>query len=875
MFRLLKSRLRGWFTRDAVMTEIRDELQHHEERLAEQLERDGLPPAVARAEARRRIGNPAILHDSGYDVRGGGLIEAVAQDVSYAVRRLRANPGFTIVALVTLALGIGANTAIFSIASGVLLQPPPFEDPGRLVMVWNDNSRISEQHDWHSYPNYVDYRDRSTVFAGLSAFNVSGWTLTGAGSPERIAGCYATANLFDVLGVRPLYGRTFTREEDLGGATNVVAVSYGFWQRHFGGRRDTLGQSIVLNGLSRTVVGIMPKGFAYPEGKTELWVPIPATEYRSQRSAMWLQVIGRLEPGVSVARAQEDVNRVNADIQKRVPQQAGYGVFVESYADHVVGRVRPAILILLGAVACVLLIACTNVANLLLARGATREREMALRAAIGAGRGRLVRQLLTESLVLAVLGGVAGGLLGWWCLHLLLGAAPPDLPRIQAIGIDGRVLAFTALAAMLTGIAFGLMPAVQTARTSPGAALKEGARGSSGGGVWIRRTLVVAEVALAVVLLVGAGLMIRSYQTLQRVDLGFRTDHVLTGQVLLQGPRYTASAATVDFYHQLTTRLAALPGVQGAAAIGTIFLTATPASTNFSIEGRPDFRPEESVEVPFDGVTPTYFSVMRVPLLAGRTFTEADSASAPRVVIINETMARRFWPGENPIGRRMKYGRLDDGAPWMTIVGVVADTRRTGYDAVVRPETYLPYAQNPDSIMTVVVRTTGDPASTRPSLEAIVRALDPQVAVQHVQPLETVVSGMTAQRRLNTILLGGFAVVATLLALVGLYGVMAYSVQQRTRELGVRLALGATGSNVMQLVLKEGLQLVAIGLVVGLAAAVASSSLLSKILYHVDPTDPVTLASIALMTLIVSTMACAVPALRAWRVDPVTALRAE
>jgi putative ABC transport system permease protein len=678
-----------------------------------------------------------------------------------------------------------------------------------------------------------------------------------------------------VLGVRPLYGRTFTREEDLGGAKNVVVVSYGFWQRHFGGRPDALGQSIVLSGTSRTIVGIMPRGFAFPEGKTELWVPIPATEYRPQRSAMWLQVLGRLKPGVSVARAQEDVNRVNADIKARVPQQAGYGVFVESYADHVVGRVRPAILILLGAVACVLLIACTNVANLLLARGATREREIALRAAIGAGRGRLVRQLLTESLVLAVLGGVAGGALGWWCLHVLLGVAPPDLPRVQEIGIDGRVLAFTAIASMLTGIAFGLVPALQTARTQPGAALKEGARGSSGGGVWIRRTLVVAEVALAVVLLVGAGLMVRSYMTLQRVDLGFRTDHVLTGEVLLQGSRYREPAPVVEFYHQLTTRLAGLPGVQGAAAIGTIFLTATPASTNFSIEGRPDFAPEESVEIPYDGVTPTYFSVMNVPLLAGRTFTDADSAKAPPVVIINETMAKRFWPGVNPVGRRMKYGRSTGDGPWMTIVGIVGDSRRTGYDAVVRPETYLPHAQSGDTTMTVVVHTTGDPASAGPELKSIVKSLDPQVAVQHVQPLDAVVSEMTSQRRLNTILLGGFAVVATILALVGLYGVMAYSVQQRMRELGVRLALGATGSNVMQLVLKEGLQLVAIGLVLGLAAAFFSSSLLSKILYHVKPTDPATLASIAVMTVIVSAIACAVPALRAWRVDPVTALRAE
>jgi putative ABC transport system permease protein len=875
MFRLLKDRLRGLFAREAVMSEIRDELQFHEDRLAEQLERDGLPRNAARTEARRRIGNRGRLQDDGYDVRGGGYLEALVQDVSYALRRLAANPAFTIVALLTLALGIGANTAIFSIASGVLLQPPPFQKPDRLVMVWNDNSRISEKHDWHSYPNYVDYRDLSTAFSGLAAFNTRRWTLTGSGDPERIAGCYATANLFDVLGVRPLYGRTFTREEDIGGATNVVVISHGFWQRNFGGRPGTLGQTIVLNDVGRTIVGIMPSGFAFPEGDTQVWLPIPAPQYRSQRSAMWLQTIGRLKPGVTIARAQQDLDRVNADITVRDPQHVGYGVFVESYADHVVGKVRPAILILLGAVVCVLLIACTNVANLLLARGAARGREMALRVAIGAGRGRLVRQLLTESLVLAILGGLAGAALGWWSLHALLAAAPPDLPRLQEIGIDGRVLAFTALLTLATGIAFGLVPAMQMARTDAGAALKEGARGSSGGGVFIRRVLVVGEVALAVVLLVGAGLMIRSYATLQRVDLGFRTDHMLTAQVALQGSRYNDQAAVVDFYQQLTKRAAALPGVRGAAAIGTIFLTATPSSTNFSIEGRPDFPPHERVEVPLDGITPDYFSVMDIPILAGRAFTDADTATAPPVVIINETMAKRFWPGENPVGRRMKYGMSGNSNPWMTIVGVVADTRRTGFDAVVRPETYLPHAQSGDTAMTVALRTTGDPASVGPEIRAIVKSIDSKIAVQDVQPLDAIVSEMTAQRRLNTILLGGFAVVATLLAIVGLYGVMAYSVQQRTRELGVRLALGATGSNVMRLVLREGLQLVAIGLVLGLAGALASSSLLAKILYHVQPTDPATLTSIALMTLVVSAIACAVPALRAWRVDPVTALRAE
>ena len=555
MFRVMKDRIRALVGRDVVADEIREELQFHEDRLAERLEREGRSPSAARREAKRRVGSRARLQDAGYDVRGGGLVEAMLQDLRHAVRRLIAQPGFTAVALVTLALGIGANTAIFSVASGVLLQPPPYPHPDRLTMVWNDNARISIREDWHSYPNYVDYRDRSTLFDGLAAFNTAAWTLTGDGDPERIPGVFSTANLFDVLGVGPERGRTFSREEDLAGATDVVVISHRFWRQRFGGSEDAVGRSIMLNRNARRIIGIMPEGFAFPSANSDLLGP-RSGRARTARLPWFVMAADRRSPegDITVPQAQQDLTRVNAAILTAAPGQKGYGVYVEDYREHLVGQVRPAILILLGAVACVLLIACTNVANLLVARGAARQREMALRAAIGAGRGRLVRQLLTESLLIATLGGAAGALIGWLGLRALLAAAPADLPRLQAIVIDGRVLLFTAAIALGTGIAFGLIPALQAARTDPGLALKEGGRGATGAGALARRALVVIEVAIAVVLLVAGGLMVRSYLVVQRVDLGFRTDHVLTARVSLPGARYERPGSGLEL----------LPGIHRA-----------------------------------------------------------------------------------------------------------------------------------------------------------------------------------------------------------------------------------------------------------------------------------------------------------------------
>ncbi len=896
LLKILRDRFRALTGRTRVVHEIDAELRHHEDRLAEQLERDGRAPDEARREARRRLGDPIRLREAGYDVRGGGLLESVLRDVRYGARALRRSPAFTAAALLTLALGIGANTAIFSVASGVLLRPLPYPDPDRLAMVWMDNARINLREDWHSFPDYWDYRTQNTTFDDLAIFNGTSRTLSGEGDPDLIRGAHSSSNLFDVLGVRPIRGRVYTPAEDQPGANRVVVLSHALWQRRFGAREDVVGRVVQMNGVSMQIIGVMPPGFAFPTRETEFWVPTGASDaQRASRGSLWLQVIGRTKAGVPLGQARADLERVNAGILERFPQQKGYGVYVANYREQVIGRVRPAILVLMGAVGFVLLIACTNVANLLLSRTATRERELALRAAIGAGRGRLVRQLLTESVLLGAVGGAAGLGLAWLGLRAILGSAPADLPRLDAIALDGRVLAFTLGLSLVTGLIFGLLPALQLARANPGDSLKEGARSTSALGRSLRRGLVVVEMAMAVVLLVGAGLMLRSFDRLQRVDLGFQSGHMLTARVGLWGDRYRPPQARVDFFRQLLERLDAQPGVTGAAGVGTVFLSATPNSTNFSIEGRGDFAPEDSVEVPVDAVTPDYFRVMGIRLLKGRQFDARDTRvflppapppppGAPpalptppppyeAVVIINETMAKMFWKDEDPLGKRIKYGQTADGGPRMTIVGVVADTRRTGYDAAVRPETYLPHAQSPDTGLMLVVRTTGDPAAFLPSLRGIVRDVDPGIAVQGGRTLETLLVEMTAQRRMNTLLLSIFGVTAALLAAVGIYGVIAYSVQQRTRELSVRMALGASTGRILGLVLKEGLSTSLLGLVIGLGAAFALSRSMTSLLYDVPPGDPVTFAGIAGIAAVVALLANLVPAIRAVLVDPVQALR--
>lgn len=877
--RVLWARLRATTGgRDRVAGEIHDELRHHVDLTAEALERDGWSPADARAEAIRRVGNLPSLQDRGYDVRGGGGLEATVRDTRFALRLMARQPGFTLIALLTIGLGIGATSTIFGVANGVLLKPLPYPEPDRLAMVWMTNARINLREDWHSLPNIEDYRAANSTFDAIAVYNTAATNLTGAGDAQRLTGARASANLFSVLGVNAARGRVFTAEEDQPERDAVVVLSHGLWTRVFGADPAIVGRSVEFSGRRREVIGVMPEGFAFPSRDTEFWVPnAPGEALRNSRGSLWLMAIGRLKPGVSVAQAQADLDPIAADIVRRFPTQEGYGIYVVGYHDQLVARTRPAILALLGAVGFLLLIACVNVANLLLSRAAVREREIALRTAIGAGRWRLVRQLLTESAVLALVGGALGVAIAWAGLRTLVSTAPAELPRLSDITLDWTVIGFAFGAAAITGLIFGLVPALQISRAGMGHALKEGGRGASAGiGRVVRRALVVVQVALALTLLTGAGLMAQSFLRLQQVALGFDGNRVVTMQVTLAGQAYQTPASAVDYFTRLVTRVRAEPGVEDASLISGLFLSTTPNSTNFNIEGRPVFTPAESVEVPVDTAAPGYFATMRVPLLRGREFTDGDTAESTRVVVINDTMARMFWPGEDPIGRRITYGVPDgDNTQWRTIVGVVADTRRTGYEAPVRPETYLPLAQSPSRGMMLVARTAADPLTALPAIRRAVRELDPSQPIYRVATVEELTRELTAERRLNTLLFVLFAIVAALLAAAGVYGVIAYSVEQRTRELGVRMALGARPPEVFGLVLREGMTMAAVGVAGGLALALAATRVMRTLLYETSATDPWTFGAMAGLGLAVAALACIVPAWRAMKVDPLTALRAE
>ncbi|MEK6321396.1 MAG: ABC transporter permease [Acidobacteriota bacterium] len=805
-------------------------------------------------------------------------METLLKDLRYGVRMLAKKPAFTIVVVAALAIGIGANTAIFSVVNSILLRPLPYHDPDRLVMVWMDNHRLNLDQDIHSYANYSDYRDKNQSFEPLAVFNGISVNLTGVGEPERVIGTMASPSFFDVMGVDPLMGRTFSPEEEVPGRDQVVILGYGFWQRRFGGDRNILGQEISLSDVKRTVIGVMPASFKFPHKDAELWVPLaPDANRRNSRFGFAYQIIGRLKPGVTLSQARQDMGAIATHLVEQFPDLAGYGVNLVPLHEQVVRRVRPALLALLATVAFVLLIACANVANLLLARAASREREIAIRTALGAGRLRLVRQLLTESLLIAVLGGVVGLLIANWGLRALVALSPEDIPRRGQIGIDLRVLGFTLLISLLTGLVFGLVPALRASRLDLNESLKEGGRGASGGvqSRHVRSTLVVFEVALSLVLLIGAGLMIRSFMQLQKVDLGFNPDHVLRMNIQLSRSKYQGQQSAA-FFRQLIERVEALPGVESAGAITAVFIEGLPDSGNFTIEGRAPVPTAEQIEAPIDFVTPRYFRTMGISLLRGRELTEQDGPDSPRVVVINDTFARRFWQGEDPIGKRFKFGDSNSNSPWLTIVGVVADMRRTGFDADVRCEAFLPYTQRQFiGFLTLVVRTASDPQSMAATVRDVVWSMDRDQAVSHIGTIDQLLGGMIAQRRLNTVLFALFAGVALILAAVGIYGVISYSVTQRTHEIGIRMALGAGRGEVLKLIVRNGMTLVGIGIGIGLISAAALTRLIGTLLYGVSATDPVTFAVISAILAGVALAACLVPARRATKVDPMIALRYE
>ncbi|PYS79346.1 MAG: ABC transporter permease [Acidobacteria bacterium] len=809
-------------------------------------------------------------------------MKTLLQDLRYGLRMLLKNPGFTAVAVIALALGIGANSAIFSVVNSLLLRPLPFEQPGRLVQVWEANPQRGQTEVPASFPNFADWRDQNHVFEQMVAYSDWSFNLTGAAEPERIRSAIVSPTFFSTLGIKPILGRTLLPDEDQPGKDLSVVISQRLWQRRFNSDPNVVGKTVDLNGKSFTVVGVIAQTADLPglSDDTELWAPVSQGFGFTNRRGHYLNVIARLKPGVGEAQAQADMNQIAAALSRQYPEaNADRGVRIVPLQEQVVGDVRLALLVLLGAVVFVLLIASTNVANMLLARASSRRKEIAIRTALGAGRWRLIRQLLTESLLLALAGGTLGLLLALWGVDLLVAFGPSDLPRVKEVAMDGRVLAFTFAVSLATGLVFGLVPALQSSRPELNETLKEGGRSATGGASRrrVRSLLVVTEIALSLVLLVGAGLLLKSFFRLRAVNPGFNPQDVLTMQLDLHGPNYQKGAQLTAFHDQLLDRVKALPGVEAVATASAVPVAPDAGfwHLSFAIEGQtPD--PANRPVAFYNGVSPDYFRTMQIPVLRGRVFDEHDVKKAQGVVIINETLARKYFPGADPVGQRIT---LSDENPkeedWATIIAVVKDTKPRELSGEPVAEMYMPYAQQPEVNMALMIRTTGRPDAVAAAVRREVLALDHDQPVYSVRTLPAVMSEAVATPRFRTSLLGLFAALALVLAVVGIYGVMSYAVAQRTHEFGIRMALGAQGRDVLKLVVGYGMALALAGVLIGLAASFALTRVMSGLLYGVAPTDPVTFACISLLLLAVALAACLVPARRAAKVDPMVALRYE
>jgi putative ABC transport system permease protein len=808
------------------------------------------------------------------------FLEDFTQDIRYGLRTMMKNPGFTVVAVIALALGIGANTAIFSVVNTVLLRPLPYKDPDRLVMVWEDASQLGFPHNTPAPANYIDWRDQNQAFEGMSALHRMSFNLTGVGEPERLDGRRVSANLFSLLGVEPQLGRKFLLEDDTPGKNHVVMLSHTLWQRRFGSDASIIGKSIDLNGESFTVVGVMPSEFQFPSREDELWVPIAFDSAEaSRRGSHYLEVLARTRPGVTLEQAQAEMNTIAARLEQQNPQtNAKIGAKVIPLHEDVVGDIKPALLLLLGAVGFVLLVACANVANLLLVRAAVRQKEIALRVALGASRSRLIRQFLTESVLLAVLGGIVGLSLSFIGLLVLKTFIPENISQAKFIAMDARVLLFTAGVSLITGLIFGLAPATQAANFNLNETLKEGGRDSASGnrGNRIRSLLVIAEVAVSLVLLIGAALLINSFLRLRNVDPGFRSDNLLTMRIVLPELKYSDQTRRSAFYSELVNRVEALPGVRAAAVTNWIPLVFQGDSVGISIEGRTDPTMSQRPNAVTRVISPHYFRAMSIQLLQGRELDERDKADSPGVVVISETMARRFWPGENPIGKRLTPGSPQSSDGWLEVIGVVRDVRQFQLSAEPKPQMYLSYRQAEFfAPRHLVVSTNVAPLSLAETVRRTVWEIDKDQPVSHILSMDEVVAESISRQRFSMLLLGIFAAVALVLAAVGIYGVMSYSVEQRTHEIGIRMALGAQTRAVIKLAVGRELRLVSIGLAIGLVAALMLTRVMSTLLFGISATDPTTFVVIALVLISVALLASYIPARRATKVDPMIALRYE
>lgn len=804
-------------------------------------------------------------------------METFFRDIRFGVRSLLKRPGFTFVAIITLGLGICANSAIFSVVNGVLWRPLPYPNPQQLVMVWeNHKARGGPEREWFSPSDFNDWRDQNSTFSHLSALNNWAPTLTGRDEPEALVGALVSHDMFNLLGVTPMLGRSFLPEEDQPKAPNVVMLSHELWQRRFNSDSTIVGKTISLSQENYAVIGVMPAGFQFPViPNTELWRPMrPVINPSCQRGCFVLRVIGRMKPDTTIEKVQADTGTVAARLAAQYPDtNSKVGAAIVPLHEQLVGNIRRPLLVLLASVGFVLLIACANVANLTLARAATRGREMALRSALGAGRGRMIRQLLTESAVLASAGGVVGLALASGLLRLLLSLSPPGTPGLEKIGIDIYVLGFTFLIAVVTGLFFGLAPALQLSKTDLNNSLKDTGKGVPGGsrGGRLRSALVIAEIALALILLIGSGLLMKSFILLQRVDPGFNPEHLITLRLILNRTSYPNPPQLTDFYSQLLDRVKAMPGAQSAALISTLPLSGNNSDTSFLIEGQPPPPPNQEPTAWYNSVSPDYFRAMELRFIKGRSFTDSDNDKSPLVVIISETMARRYFPNEDPLGKRI--GRGPDR--WREIVGVVRDVKHFGLDLETQPTMYFPMRQVPARAMNLVVRTSGDPLGLAPSLRAQVWAGDRNLAIANLGTMNDLVSASVVQQRFILLLLACFATLALLLAAVGIYGVMSYAVTQRTHEIGIRMALGASMTEVLKLILRNGIALTLIGVAIGLAFALALTRLMTSLLFGVTPTDATTFAMVSAALVLVALVACFIPARRATKVDPLIALRYE